>query len=388
MAGSVGRGRARWSTALALLLASAPAFAEAPEPGSLPFGAATTTTATLAPSRPPAPPEAPGDPAWLTYHLAFRTLALGQRERAVEILDGLIRAHPGHPAGSEAREVLRRLRRDVLAPPPPLRAGRDVDPSGLARAELVVVQTLHGIGVGTEVCLIADCRDPRAFGALLTLGGGIGLAISIVVTADGITPGHTAALNTGTLWGAWQGGALIGVSRSDDEQVIGAGLLAGQLVGLGAGELIWRLTRASAGDVSLASSAGMWSGLFTLFIFAATEFDSQQEVVFGTLLAVSNAGLLGGILLTRLIPMERGRVLVIDGGGVVGGLLGAGTALLIGGDDIEPSLLFGLTSAGMAVGLGAATFLTRGWDVELPPVQVGLLPAPGGGAVVSLGGTW
>ena len=90
--------------------------------------------------------------------------------------------------------------------------------------------------------------------------------------------------------------------------------MGAQLVGLGAGEALWRITHGSAGDFSLALSGGLWSGLFTFFVFAANDLDKiDTQVMFGTMLAISDAGLIGAALLASQVPFSRGRVLVIDG---------------------------------------------------------------------------
>lgn len=395
----------RWAWLAVALVSIAPSKVSAQdEPGAPRIDPTITTTPTrslpppeddvfAAPALPEKPPRAPeyDDAAWRLYHLAFRALASGRGKEAREMLEHITITHARHPAAIRARDLLDRLNRGETAPiasePGALESLRDGAPTGLARAELAVLQTIHGIVVGAEVCALAECDDPRALGALLIFGGGLGLGASLLATTDGITPGHTAALNTGTIWGGYSGVMLAGAAEADDAQVVLGMALAGQMIGLGTGELLWRLTRPSAGDVSLASSVGIWSTVLTAFAFGAAEFDSDEQIIFGTVLATGQLGLIGGAFLADYVPMSRGRVLVIDGGGIVGGLMGMGVDLLIQGDRTEAAPFFGLAAAGTLAGLGLAAYLTRNWDVPDLELTTAAIPLDGGGMLV-VGGTW
>src|SRR2546422_549044 len=65
---------------------------------------------------------------------------------------------------------------------------RDEKPSGLARAELASGQTLHGAILGIELCVIAECKDARAWVALPMVGAGLGLTGSLLLLPEGVTP--------------------------------------------------------------------------------------------------------------------------------------------------------------------------------------------------------
>ncbi len=390
----------------ALLLLAAPARAQEPgAPRSLRARTASAAPAAPAqaeavelfgsevPARPPAAPsgEPTADhPAWVAYHQAFVALAAGRRAECVEQLRHLEQTYASHPLAARATALLQQLttrssdergdERALAATPVAPGEGRDGPATALARAEFVVAQTIHGVGLGLELCLLAECDDSRAVGASMIAGGGVGLGLSLLLTGDGITPGHAALLNAGTAWGAASGFFLSGVINptSDEARVIPATMIAGQLAGLGLGHLIWRGTHASAGDVAVATSGGLWLDFVTLMVAFSADLDT--EPTFGALLASTVVGLGAGALIADQYPMSRGRVLVIDGGAAVGALVGVGAGLIIQSDDDAPYFL--LPAIGAVGGLALTTYLTRNWDRsdnDLPQVAFGLSPWQGGG---------
>jgi len=92
-------------------------------------------------------------------------------------------------------------------------------------------------------------------------------------------------------------------------------LLGGQLLGIGAGRLAWTELRPSAGDVALASSVGLWSGVVAALLIA--EADTYGPTM-GTLLFCSDVGLIAGGLIASSAPMSRGRTLLLDADGLLG----------------------------------------------------------------------
>lgn len=391
-----------WLPLCALTLLVAPATAQ--EPGAP--RALRARTASAAPAQaeavelfgsevPAQPPAAPGGeptadhPAWAAYHQAFLALSAGRRTECLEQLRHLEQTYASHPLASRASALIRQLtdsgraaddERAVVATPAAPGEGRDGPATSLSRAEFVVAQTIHGVGLGLELCLLAECDDSRAVGASMIAGGGVGLGLSLLLTGDGITPGHAAMLNAGTAWGAASGFFLSGAINptSDEARVIPASMIAGQLAGMGLGHLIWRGTHASAGDVAIATSGGLWLDFVTLMVTLAADIDT--EPTFGALLASTVVGLGAGALIADQYPMSRGRVLVIDGGAAVGALVGVGAGLIIQSDEEAPYFL--LPAIGAVGGLALTTYLTRNWDRsdnDLPQVAFGLSPWQGGG---------
>jgi len=394
----------RFGVAL-LFLAAAPMAAlaaEPPEPGgprlegrtsSVSGARNTDLSAAERALAPPTGPEVLDDPAWRFYHLAFQALANGNDRECRELLEHITKSFAQHPAADRSRQLLVQLGTErknkpadpallAATPPPPGDASGETATT-LARAELVIGQTAHGIGLGLEICLLAKCDDVRAFGATMILGGASGLTASLFLSGNGITPGHASALNSGVVWGLAEALFITGIVNPRDSQSIVVGPIIGQLVGLGAGELLWQTTHATAGDVSLASSGGLWSALLAMNVALAVS--DKEEVIFGTMLAASSVGLVAGALTANAFPMSRGRVLVIDGSAALGGLLGLGLAFTVQGQELERGPLFLLIDVGILSGLALSTFFTRDWDApELPPITMGIMPLPNGGAQFSL----
>lgn len=341
---------------------------------------------------PPPPPNAENlavteDPVAARYHEAFRQLAQGDKAAAMAALDAIVSESPGHPLATRAQVLL-----GVLRPPLGAKLDRVVSgeqPTGLARGELVVVQTAHGIALGAEACMILECDDVRAVVASLLLGAGVGLTGSLLFHRDeGMTPGHTAALNSGTYWGAWQGAAMLGIFDYDTTPAVGATLMATQLVGLGVGEAMYQFVNPTAGDVAMTTSAGIWAGALTFFAHGANEFDADSETIFASLLIASDLGLVAGGLASKYFPMSRSRSLVIDAGGMLGTLVGAGVPLLVQGDDPSAQVVFTGAGVGAVAGLATAYMLTEDWDSpEDLALQLHVFPTEGG-ATVGLGGVW
>ena len=422
--------------ALAALFVSSPAWAQVgeDEPGSapraMPGGATTATTA----AEPASPAELPGlvgsidvapeaDP-WALYHRATMAIANGDMGAARTHLERLRQTFPDHEAAARAAEVLGAMKRRQdsslsgggpeatpfappalpppappkpegdMVPPPAVRAAT-ADPFGpeevsaTARAELVVGQTAWGVAIGAEFCGLVQCDDVRLFVAMPTLGAGIGLAGSLLLTMDGITPGHASLLNTGPLWGTWNALGLLGAIDPvgfSEEALFGV-MMGSQVAGIGLGALLWRPLQPTAGDVALANSAGIWAGAVTAMIHGASGFEADQSATLASLVVASDVALVGGAILSRYYPMTRGRVLVIDAGGALGTLLGFGSALLITGSEIDSAAALMVPGMiGTLAGLGITTWATRNWDVPDPPIGVSLLPVEGG-AVLTVGGT-
>ncbi len=385
--------RLRW-----IVILSVPASAWAEEPGAPKPAETATSTQTLPieQAKPLLPNFVSRDEAWASYDAAFDALASGDRALAIATLREVGALFPGHPAATRAADLLARMsgmRAPALVrpPAPSLHLGeslRNEEYSDLARAELISFQTSAGILAGAEICVLAQCDDTRAVIALLLLGAGAGVTVSTLATSDGITPGHATAIDTGTLWGAWNGLASAVVLDVDDEQQ-GVGLiLLGQLVGTAVGHVAFEVLEPSAGDVSLSTSVGMWAGVMVAFAHGIAEFDADPQLLMGTLLLASDVGLIGGAFLSELLPMSRGRALLIDASGLLGTLTGVGVDLLIQGEDAEPQPLFALGLAGMVAGLGLGAYLSREWDLEeAPDVQLSALPLRDG-AGFGLSGAW
>ena len=326
------------------------------------------------------------DAGWRLYHDAFGALLEGRRRRALGIVARLRREHAGHPASA-------------LIESSPLSVGSELDraggapvevPNASARAELALFQTVHGIAIGVEVCIVVECDSPEAGFGLALLGGGAGALASLQLMKS-VTSGQRALLNSGTIWGAFN--ALMAIIATDPEdETIALGMLAGQGAGLLAGGLLMS-RRPTAGQVGLASSGAQWAAVLMGLTLAAVSDPGEKEIAL-SLLVAADAGLGIGAYLARLRPdVSRGQTFVIDASGIVGGIAGGGLGVLLTGNT-DDRTTYALAALGVGVGLGAAAYFTRNWgdsddDDGGSGVQALVMPTPdGSGGLVGLGGAW
>jgi hypothetical protein len=348
------------------------------------------------------------DSAWRDYDAAFRALVEGRRDDARRLIATLVARAPTHPAAARGAALLRLWPASgaatgparipaptpVAVAPDAARAPLDEDepegapkgPTSSARAELASFQTFHGIAVGLELCVLMTCNDPTAGFGLPLIFGGLGLTVALISTPGGALPGNVAVLDAGVWWGAWNATALGVIAEAYSSRFAG-GLLLGQALGLGTGAVIAHTLHPEAGEVSLANTAGLWSGAIALFARGSNDFHGSDANIMKSLLLASDAGLAGGFLLAAAFPMSRGHALLIDAGGVGGALLGLGAAALIGGDGAARPTYFKAMLPSTVLGLAAAAYFTRRWDTPDVPVALTLAPvADGHGAAAVLAG--
>jgi hypothetical protein len=330
-----------------------------------------TVTATLTPTTALAPVRLRSalldDDAWRTYHLAFVSLASGRREEALDLLARIARSSPDHPAATRARAVMERLNRGEDAEPVSgrsagsvvLRMGRDDPPSTLARAELVSNITLFGLVVGSELCVGFECSDARAIAGAVLTGGALGLGTSLLLTQDGVTPGYANAVGTGLRWGTILSGLTVVATDGASAQAVAGLLVGGQVLGGIAGHLASRATHASAGDVSVVSSMGLYSGALAGFVYGAAPDSCDPPGFPLTLMLCSAVGLVAGGFIADAIPMSRARALLIDLGAVLGTAAGTGSVLLIQGEDTLRAPFFIAGGVGLIGGAALTAYLTR-----------------------------
>jgi hypothetical protein len=309
------------------------------------------------------------------YERAFEALSRGQEEQALEGFEQVLARCPTHPYAGE----LARLVRTRLAPTQTTEQG---DRSRLGRAELVVVQTLHGGLQGVLWCGVLEC-EARPLVALSLLGAGTGAAGAWYFTRGGVTAGQALAINSGTAWGLWYGFVWNQLQQPTTQK--GTAMVAGSglaLTGLSIAGAIYG--RPTAGQVSMGNSGGLWAGALAGMVMSILDVESDQSFYTTQLLATS-----GGIALLYLAsdryPVSRGRMLLIDSGGIIGGLVGAAAVVLLLDPQDSDAVLVGST-AGVVTGLATAAWLTRRFDAPEAPA-VTLLPAAlGGGPGVVLAG--
>lgn len=331
-------------------------------------------------------PEACPPEAEVRYNEGFDALIRGKDSEASEAFAEVLSVCPQHPFASE----LGRLTHARLKPGAKLAQAAVYENterrSGGAVASLTVVQTLHGATQGILLCAIADCRD-RGYVAASMLGAGAGVTSALLLSQGGITSGQAAVINSGTVWGFWFGIASLLAFDLEDDDALGAVVIGGAGF-TGVGVLLANLVNPTAGQVSMANSGGLWAGVVTALFLATSESD-DTESFFAAELAATSAGIIGFAVLSRSLPVSRGRMLLIDAGGIVGGLLGASTMYTFtGGNDGDNGDAI-LISAGVGAlgGLALTAYLTRNFDAPRLP-QVMLTPTLMGreGAGMALAG--
>jgi hypothetical protein len=324
------------------------------------------------------------DPAWRLYHEAFAALAQGDQPAARALAARLTGDHAAHPAAAQIAQVLGALDRppvrgpiDAVADEP--RPTRPVErPTSAARAELALFQTVHGVVAGIELCIAAECDDAAPAIGVVALAGTVGAAASLVFGQE-ITPGQRALLNSGPLWGLFNAAILLSLVDPDTPAAVALPLFGGQLVGLVAGAAAFA-ARPTSGQVALANTFGLWAGVLTAGALVAARVDFDDEGPFAVIGVAADVGLAVGATIAARYPWtSRGRTLVIDAGGIVGGLVGLGAGVVV--DDRLGETGVGLGTLGAALGLGAAAYLTRRWDADdgPRPVRAAIAPTPGGG---------
>lgn len=328
----------------------------------------------------------PLEEPWRLYADAWEASLRGEATKRDALLDELRARFPTHEAAERAATA-----QSLLPPPSDTRTGhgdlarilRDESVQPIARGELVMIQTLAGIAGGLEVCGALECVDVRQNVVAALLGGGAGFGASLYLSHDGMTPGHTLATNSGTLWGAANAG-LLSLALGSNARWTSGLLLGGQLGGTALGHFVWSKFEPGAGDVALANSGGMWTLALTFLIQNATGVSLSDSGRYGSLLAALDVGLVAGGLLSNYLPMSRSRSLVIDAGGIVGMLVGFAAATLIESGAPSERLLSGLGAIGATGGLLAAGFFTTEWDFDvLAGARFALAPTDGGVAFVA-----
>lgn len=357
------------------------------------------------------------------YDQAFAALADGSRDSATQLLHTLEETFPDDPLTPKARRLLDAMAKSQEAaqpelltidlPPtttPPFEAPRSVAPTqpdegteaptSMARAEVIFFQTLHGMALGLELCVMAECRDAQPFVGSMMLGAGLGFGASYLMAQDGVSPGLARALTNGVLWGMVHGIELYSSTELSDHDhdlvALTATMALGQISGMALAGGMHQAWHPTAGQVSLTSSGGIWANVLTLQMLGVIQPDTMDDNLGWLLMATGDAGLLAGGLLARNEPMSTSRVLMIDAGGVLGTLTGLGIGVLATSsrfNEEDARVMFSLGLIGTMGGLVSSYVLTKSWQEDAhdgggtTTPQLSLAPTRDG-ATLSMFGAW
>lgn len=249
-------------------------------------------------------------------------------------------------------------------PPPPPVPEPPARPEG--RVGFVLNSTALGLSLMAGVLLAADVRDVRLFAPILLLGGGGGLAVSLLVSRHrAVSPGDNSIVGVGGWWGAGMGILVAGAAGFDELRWLATGSVVGQALGLAAGIAAAAFTEVSAGDGAVIHSGALW-GLFSGGVLASLVSHRDPRASHGMVLAGLSAGLAAGVLSAHLVEISAGRAAIIDLCGFIGVLLGAsvGTPIIIDSQSAGHVRAYaGVLLGAASLGLGLGALLTRRWDV-------------------------
>lgn len=390
-----------------------------------PTSAQEAVTDLAAPSEPSPPPETEAaatedDEAWRLYHAATADMAAGRTTAARAGLEALRERHPDHDAAHRAAALIdaldereRGIGHDLSAPVPEPPAATPADIPywqaerllaaearrveraaqreeryrNAVRAELVMMQGVHGAGFGANLCALAGCDGGRAWALSILGGASAGLTAAAVATRGGVDPGLAHGLDVGFQWGLWTGASLY-LTAVWDENDAGSvrGLLTamilGHLGGMGAGGLIASTLDPSAGQIGLAYSGGLWATTAMAFALVAEPEGWTRRHWIGLTLA-GQLGLVGaGVLASQFPQTTRGRALLVDLGAFFGGGLGVLAGFGIAPDSGGASMFVG-GAVGILAGFAGTFALTTYLDIPgtdgADGVSVAVAPQPGGG---------
>jgi hypothetical protein len=248
------------------------------------------------------------------------------------------------------------------------------DPPRSGRLELVLASTLAGgvFGGVAFTTIFGEGSSGASFGSLLGLGVGfgggyLGAPSDVPVGTSSYLVGTSAiAAAEGWLVAAWICD-LRSLACGDDTRNASA-VFAGAL-GLGGAAWTAESLRPSAGDAAVVNSGAMWgttAGALVWQAFAGDDRLGEPLALLGL-----NLGVAAGITIASRTELGRGHVALIDLGGLVGLVAGAGLGAAVVPDNATDKVrLANFSLGGMTVGLIAGAYLTRNRDDPRPDTRL------------------
>jgi len=236
----------------------------------------------------------------------------------------------------------------VLLLPPRLAAA--LTDKKTAQIELTTGGTVYGVGLGLMVAWHADLNARPAAWVTAALAGGMLYGTWKAAEWGKLSLDRARFIETATVWTTADTMLLnFAIDGIDDKK--GVAWLGLGAFGLSAAlaALVAPAVHASAGQLSLVSSGGIWAPVSGVLL-GVTAHLGDGEPLPRDLLILNLVGLTTAGVLTKWYDPERKQVLYMDAGLLLGGLSGGllGVILLPVSDNYEQ--ISGLALVGMGVG--------------------------------------
>jgi len=239
------------------------------------------------------------------------------------------------------------------------------------RAQFIIGATTFGAWAGfafTGMIVTGDDEfsENEAKAAIWASIGGAaaGLVPSIFLSSDlPMSTGRATLINFAWTWGLWHGMAF-SLMPEDDLSPPGIfGLsLAMSAAGFAGAYTLTHYVDVADGDAALISAAGLWSSWFTLAtgLLISEEFLDDESVWIPITLTGGDIGVGMAALMSGRFNMSAGRVGLVNLGGLLGGLVGAGVLATAEVDEMRTAV--GIMMASTLAGLAAGAIFTRDYD--------------------------
>lgn len=285
------------------------------------------------------------------YQQCEQKVALGQSDAAA-CLQKVVDMAPDSTAAFRAKASLRLLEIQKIAgvvteQKPATGALSSIKPG---RLEVAGVSGLFGIWNGIALGVVYQASFPQTPAqntvlttALLSTGLGVGLGFAGYNIAENLNldEGASRLLSSNLVWGTIYGIEMVpmilnAVSGSNNGALstqlsIGTVVLGGY-VGAATSLLFSSNVKTDTAQVSLYNTGGLF-GLWTGALLLPNLFvNDSQDINVNTLafVAANTAGLAAGALAAQKLHFNWGETLIMDGGAVIGGLLGGAVSFLLG----------------------------------------------------------
>lgn len=238
------------------------------------------------------------------------------------------------------------------------------------RAEFLVTESILSGYAGVLSLFIANnFHSSSVLIPVLSAGLGLGLSYGVTETFP-MTTAQAAQFRTLQLLGIMNG---VGLAGAMDEQNLSEFGAQSQLIGLGVGTLgaalLYNRLDLSEGQTALVTSSMFWAPYITLMGFSLFGGSNvKSEVLSGAIPMAADLAVAATYLVIRNegLKLSRGRVALINLGGVLGVALAGGIAVLTQGTgsvQTDSLLLLLGTLGGLAGGYAA----TQHWDATYNP---------------------